>query len=148
MLTSIVGVSNHTKCVSLSNQKFEIQPTLINLHPNEYSQKIHLYPFVVKLDRYVGSCSILNDFSNKVCVPKKTEDLNLTVFNMITGINESRTLAKLISCTCKCKFNGRKCNSAQSWNNDKCWCEYKKHHTCEKIVFGILLYLVAKMVNI
>ena len=35
LLTSIVKASNHTKCVSLSNQKCIIQPTLINLHPNE-----------------------------------------------------------------------------------------------------------------
>ena len=26
--------------------------------------------------------------SNEVCIPNKTEDLNLSVFNMITGINE------------------------------------------------------------
>ena len=37
LLTSIVNASNHAKCVSLSNQKCKIQPTLINLHPNEYS---------------------------------------------------------------------------------------------------------------
>ena len=36
-LSSIVNGSNHTKCVLLNNQKCEIQPTLINLHPNEYS---------------------------------------------------------------------------------------------------------------
>ena len=35
---------------------------------------------------------------------------------MITGINESRTLTKHISCECKCKFDGRKCNSNQKWN--------------------------------
>ena len=23
---------------------------------------------------------------------------------------------------CKCKFKGKKCNSNQKWNNDKCWC--------------------------
>ena len=33
LLTKIVIASNHTKRVSLSNQKCEIQPTLINLHP-------------------------------------------------------------------------------------------------------------------
>ena len=33
LLTSIVSTSNHTKCVSLRNQKCIIQPTLINLHP-------------------------------------------------------------------------------------------------------------------
>ena len=26
--------------------------------------------------------------SNKVCAPNKTEDLNLSMFNIITGINE------------------------------------------------------------
>ena len=38
LLTGVVNGSNHTKCVSFSNQKCTIQPTLINLHPNEYSQ--------------------------------------------------------------------------------------------------------------
>ena len=37
LLSSIVNPSNHIKCVSVSIQKCEIQPTLINLHPNEYS---------------------------------------------------------------------------------------------------------------
>ena len=50
VLSSIVNASNQTKCISLSNQKCKIQPTLINLHPNEYSQEFHCYPFAVKLD--------------------------------------------------------------------------------------------------
>ena len=132
LLISIVNASNHTKCISLSNQKCVIQPTFINLHSNECSQEFHYYPFTVKLDKCVGSCNTLNDLSNKVCVPNKTEDLNLSVFNMITGINESKTLTKHISCECKCKFDGRKCNSDQWWNNDKCRCECKKRHVCEK----------------
>ena len=41
LLTNIVNASNHTKCVSLSNHKCQIQTTLINLHPNEYSQELH-----------------------------------------------------------------------------------------------------------
>ena len=53
LLTNIVNSSNHTKCVSLSNQKLEIQPTLINLHPNECNQEFYYYPFVVKSDRCV-----------------------------------------------------------------------------------------------
>ena len=43
--------------------------------------------------------SLIN-LSNKVCVTNKTEDLNLSVFNMITGINESKTLTKHISWKC------------------------------------------------
>ena len=45
LLISLVNVYNHTKCVSLSNHKCMTQSTLINLHPNEYSQNfttIHL----------------------------------------------------------------------------------------------------------
>ena len=62
------------------------QPTLINLHAHEYSQEFPYYSFTVKLDRCVESCDTLNNLSNKVCVPNKTEDLNLSLFNMITGI--------------------------------------------------------------
>ena len=68
------------------------QSTLINLHPNEYAQGLRYYSFGVNLDRCARSCNILNCLSNKVCIPNKTEDLNLYVFNMITGINESKTL--------------------------------------------------------
>ena len=73
LLVIIVNASNHTKCVSLSNHKCMIQPILVNLHPNEYNQEFHYYPFVVKLDRCAGSCNTLKDISNKVCIPNKTE---------------------------------------------------------------------------
>ena len=86
MLTSQVNASNHTK--SLTNQTCTTQSTLINLHPNKYTQRLRCYPFEVNLDICAGSCNTLHDLSNKVCVPNKTEDLNLSVFNMITGINE------------------------------------------------------------
>ena len=116
----------------LSNQQCILQPTLTNLHPNEYSQKFHYYPFSVKLDRYTGSSNTLNDLSNKVWIPNKTEDLNLIVFSTFTEINESKTLTKHTSCKWKCKFDGRSCNSDQWWNNGKCWCKSKKRHVCEK----------------
>ena len=108
------------------------QPTLINLHANEYSQEFHYYPFVVKLDRRADSCNTFNDLSNKVCVPNKTEDSNLSMFNIITGIEESRTLTKHVSCKCKCELDGRKYNLNHWQNNGKCQCEYKKHHVCAK----------------
>ena len=48
---------------------------------------------------------------------------------MITGINESKTLTKHISRECKCRFDGRKCNSNQWSNNDN---ECKTHRVLEK----------------
>ena len=43
--------------VSLRNQKCTTQPSFINLHPNEYTQGLHYYPFAVNLARCAGSCS-------------------------------------------------------------------------------------------
>ena len=51
LLTSLANASNHTKCVSLSNQKCITQTTLISLHSNAYSQGLHDHPFAVELDR-------------------------------------------------------------------------------------------------
>ena len=65
LLTGIVSASNQTKCMSLSNQKCMTQPTFINLHPNEYSQELHYYPFGLNLDRYVGSEILLMTFLRK-----------------------------------------------------------------------------------
>ena len=75
LLTAIIGVSNHRKTVSISNEKCMTQPCFINLHPKEYSQEFHYYPFAVELERSVGRCNTLNDLSNKACVPHKSEDL-------------------------------------------------------------------------
>ena len=50
LLTGLVNGSNHTECVSLSNQKCMIQSSLINLQHNECSQEFHYYPFSVKLE--------------------------------------------------------------------------------------------------
>ena len=109
--------------MSLTNQKCKIQSTLINLHSNEYSQEFHYYPFAVKLDRCAGGCNTLNDLSNKVCVPNKTEELNLNVFNMITRIN-----GNYVSCECKCKSDRKKCDSNQWWNIKIYWCKCKNHN--------------------
>ena len=38
-----------------------------------------------------------------------------------------------------CNFGGRKCNSNQKWNNDKCWCECKNPkeiHVYEKYIWN------------
>ena len=90
------------------------------MNPNEYSQEFQYYLFSVKLGRCFGSCNTLNGLSNKVYIPNIKEDLRLSVFIMITGINESKALIKDISCECKCRFDGTECNSNQWWNNDKC----------------------------
>ena len=66
---------------------------------------------------------------------------------MITGENESNFLTKDISCECKCKFDGRKCNSDQWWNKHVN-VSVKNVMFVKNIIFGILLHVFMKMENI
>ena len=92
-LTSIANESNHTKCVSLNIQQCMAQTTLlIYIQMNTVKNYVNINLQLIY--RCAGSCDILSDLSNKVCVPNKTEDLNLSVFIMITGINGSKTLTR------------------------------------------------------
>ena len=64
--------------------------THINLNPDKHINGLRYYLILVNLDRCNGSCNTLHDTSSTICVPNKTEYVNLSVFNMITGINESK----------------------------------------------------------
>ena len=72
------------------------------------------------------SCDTLDDPTDKIYVTNKIEDVNLRVFSMITRVNDPKTLAKHISCEYKCIYYGKKCNSNQKWNSDKCQCACNK----------------------
>ena len=63
---------------------------------------------------------------------------------MITGINESKTLTKHISCECKCIFdeNVSQINGGITINVDV---SVKKFMYVKKIMFGILLHVFVKM---
>ena len=60
------------------------------------------------------------DLYGRIYVPKKTKYINLSLFNMITKINESKNYLL----NCRCAFDGRKCNVNQKRNNNKCLCEW------------------------
>ena len=55
---------------------------------------------MVKLDRFVGSCSTLNDST----FSKQNRRFKSKHAYRITGSNESKILTKDISCKCKCRF--------------------------------------------
>ena len=93
---------------------------------NEYTQVLRYYPISVNSNRCVWSCNTLNDLSNKVCVPNETEDLNPSVFNMITGINESKTLAKHILSEYKCNLMEESVNKIKRGKKKKVRVKEKK----------------------
>ena len=65
------------------------------------------------MDSGDGNCNIIKNPLGRIYISNKMKDVNLKVFNMTKGINESRALAKYISCECRCEFDGRKCNLRQ-----------------------------------
>ena len=116
------------KCLSLIDETCMVKSTVIDLNP----VKLKYYRFMVSLDKCNGIGNSGNDFSTKICVQSKIKDINVKVINMITDRNEAKTMAKQISCDCKCKFNSKTCNSNQKWNNETCHCECKNYCTCKK----------------
>ena len=137
LLASIVNASNHRKCISLSNKKCEIQPTLINLHL-----------FAVKLDRCAESCNTLNDLSNKVYVTNKAEDLNLTMFNMIAGINESKTLTKHYHLNVIVNLMEQNLIQISDGITINVNVSVKNTIHVKKIILGTLLHVILKIENI
>ena len=73
------------------------------------------------------------------------QNRNLSMFNMITGIIESKSLTKHVSCECKCKFDGRNVIQMKSEimkNADTSL----KNIMYAKRLSGILLYVLAKII--
>ena len=64
-------VSGSVKCVSINNEPCLVRSTLIDLNSND----CHYYPFMASLRKCNGSCNTLDDFSSKICILNKTEDI-------------------------------------------------------------------------
>ena len=105
---------------------------------------------MVNIGRCARSCNTLDDLFRGVCVLNEREDLNLYAFNIITRINESRTLTKDVSCKCECKFDNK--NVAQIKSGITVTVsvivKIQKNIVCaKKGFFGILQHIAAKIVN-
>ena len=79
-----------TKCLPLNSEPCRIKPTLIDLNPID----LNYYPFMVSLDKCSGDCNASNDLSTKICVSRKTKDVNVEAFNLITKIHEAENNSK------------------------------------------------------
>ena len=69
-----------TKWVSLNNESCMIRPTFVVLNLFE----LNYYPFKINLNKCSGSCNSVDDLSTTTCLPNKTKEINIKVFNMIT----------------------------------------------------------------
>ena len=78
-----------------------IRPVLNDFNPVEFN----FHPFLVIPRECNWNCDAVGDFSTKMCVPSKTKNININIFNKITRIIEVKTLFKYISCDFKCKLS-------------------------------------------
>ena len=65
-----------TKCMSLNNEQYKTRPFLIDLNPVE----LKCCPFMITLNKCNGSCNTLTKIFGRICVPNKTENVNLNAF--------------------------------------------------------------------
>ena len=64
---------------------------------------------------------------------------------MITGINQSKTLTKHISCKCKCRFDGKKLIQIIGGITKNVDVSVKNIYV-KKIMFGMLLHVIFRKI--
>ena len=84
------------KFVSLNNQPWQARPTLTDINSGE----TFFDPFTVSVSKCGGSCNIIDNPYARVCVLDKVKIMNLNVFNLMSGVNETKFLVlhKLHEC--------------------------------------------------
>ena len=121
LLLTLTSV-NLLSCISMNNQECKVRPQIVNVNSDEPV----FYPFSIKTSKCSGSCNNINNPLAKLCVPDVVKNLNVKVFNLVSGTNETRRIEWHETCKCKCRFNSSVCNNKQRWNDDKCRCECKE----------------------
>ena len=61
-----------------------------------------------------------------MCVPDVVKNLNVKVFNLVSGTNEKRRIEWHEMFKNKCRLEHSVCNNKQRWNDDKCRWECKE----------------------
>ena len=102
--------------MSLNEQTCMVRTFLIDLNHVE----LKFFPFIVSLDKWIGTCNPGNDLSTKICIPSKKKDINAKGFDLTTAISKTKTLRKHVSSNFKCKFNSTTFKSNKNWNDKTC----------------------------
>ena len=91
-----------------------------------YFSADYVFPFSIETNKCSGSCNNINYLYAKICIPDVVKNLNVKIFNLMTGTNEARFIEWHETCKCECKFGENVCNNKQRWNKNKCRCECKE----------------------
>ena len=103
----------------MRNQACKSKPEIINVDSNNPA----FYPFSIKTSKCSGNCNNISDPYAKKCVSDVVKDLNIKVFNLMQGTNETKNVKWHEACKCECRLDAIVSNNKQRWNNDKCRCK-------------------------
>ena len=85
-----------------------------------------------------------------MCVPNKEKNMNAKVFNLISGVNETRVLVQHGSYECKCRLNESLCFSKQKWKIMLNGSATEKNEMIrvlvKKITLGILVHVIMSVI--
>ena len=98
----------------MNNQECKVRPLVVNVNGDD------TVFFLIVLKQVnavvVTTISIIHAHKN----------LNVKVFNLVSGTDETRRIEWHETYKCKYRFERSVCNNKQRWNNDKCRCECKE----------------------
>ena len=106
-------------CISVTNQECKVTPQIVNVNGNDPV----FFPFSIKTSKCSSSCNSINNLLAILCVPDVIKNLNVKVFNLVSGTNETRRIECHKTCKCKDRFQHSVCNNKKCWNDNKCRCE-------------------------
>ena len=66
------------ECVSVVNEKCMLRPKILDV--NEGVGEALFYPYNVQVNKCSGSCNVLDNSIEKLCVPNVIKRLNMKVF--------------------------------------------------------------------
>ena len=107
-LSTLISVNSLSR-ISMNNQEYKVRLQIVNV--NEDNPVFFI--FSIKTSNCSGSCNNINNPLAKLCVPDVVKNLNIKVFNIVSGTNETRRRESHETCKCECRFN------SSVFNNDK-----------------------------
>ena len=108
--------------IKYQNQQCKVRPKIVDISSNNPI----FYPFSVQINICNGNCNNINDPYARICVSDTVNNLNVKVFNLMSLINETRSIKWYETFKCICRLNKIICNNEQRWNKDKYRCECKE----------------------
>ena len=108
-LTILSNFTNALDCISMKNRECKVRSEIISINSNNPM----FYPFSIKVNKCSGNCNDINDPYARICVPDVIKDVNVKVFNLIPGTNETRFIEWHEQCKCTCRLDAIICNNKQ-----------------------------------